>query len=148
MLWLLTRSLNPVPDGPRRFSDAVGVAGLAAYQSGRRRAVVLLLEETADLSTINPTAVRRYLERLGVPLFVWSIGKMEARGWGNVVDISTRYKVTVAAGALNETLKRQRIAWVATDPLASLHVDGNERCGLKPVAAPVTKPDASRRPAS
>lgn len=148
MLWLLTRSLNPVPDGPRRFADAVGVAGLAAYQSGRRRAVVLLLEETADLSVISPPVVRRYLERLGVPLFVWSIGKMEARGWGNVVDISTRYKVTVAAGALNETLKRQRIAWVATDPLASLHVDGNERCGLKPVAAPVTKPDASRRPAS
>jgi hypothetical protein len=148
MLWILTRLLKPAPDGPRRLADAVGVAGLAAYQSGRRRAVVLLLDEAPDLSLISPAVIRRYLERLGVPLFVWSIGKVPPRGWGNVVDISTRYKVATAVAALKDTLNRQRIAWIPSDPLASLRVEVNERCGLKPVALPVTKPDASRRPAS
>ena len=148
MPWLLTRFLKPAPDGPRRFAEAVGVAGLAAYQSGRRRAVVLLLEEIPDFSLLSPAVIRRYLERLGVPLFVWSIVKTDPRGWGNVVDISTRYKVATAVGALKKTLSQQRIAWVAADPLTSLRVEVNDRCGLKPVAVPVTKPDANRRPAS
>jgi hypothetical protein len=148
MAWLITRALNPVPDGPRRFADAVGVAGLAAYQSGRRRAVILMLDENSDMSLASPAVIRRYLERLGVPLFVWSLGKMKPRGWENVVDITTRYDLTTAVNAVKDTLSKQRIVWIATDPLASLHIEGNDRCGLKPVANPATKPDASRRPAS
>ena len=146
--WLVTRSLKPPPVAPRRFADAVGVAGLAAYQSGRRRAVVLVLEETADLSVSSPEVVRRYLERLGVPLFVWSIGRIDPRGWGKVVDITTRYNLTTAVDAVKSALRKQRIAWVAADPLASLRIEGNDRCGLKPAAAQVTTPAASRRPAS
>lgn len=146
--WLLTRALKPPPDGPLRFADAVGVAGLAAFQSGRRRAVVLLLEETPDLSLKSPAVVRRYLERLGVPLFVWSIGKLPSRGWGDVVDISSRYDLTSAVDAVKDALSRQRIVWVASDPLAALRIEGNDRCGLKPAANPSTKPDENRRPAS
>ena len=135
--WLITRSLMPkvASNIPRRFADAVGVAGLAAYQSGQRRAVVLLLENTADLSVNSPALIRRYLERLGVPLFVWSIGKTNARGWGDVVDIKTRYNLITAVDAVKSALRKQRIAWVAADPLASLRIEGNDRCGLKPAAA-------------
>lgn len=146
--WLVTRSLTKVPSNARRFADAVGVAGLAAYQSGQRRAVVLVLEETADLSVSSPEVIRRYLERLGVPLFVWSVGKMQPRGWGKVVDIRTRYNLTTAVDAVKSALRKQRIAWVAADPLESLRIEGNDRCGLKPAAAQVTTPAASRRPAS
>lgn len=148
MSWLLTRSLKPIPDGPARFADAVGVAGLAAYQSGRRRAVVLLLDERPDLSLHAPAVVRRYLERLGVPLFVWSIGKMPPRGWGDVADISSRYNLQTAVDAVKDALGKQRIVWVATEPLATLRLEGNDKCGLKPVANPATKPDENRRPAS
>ncbi|HEX3581803.1 MAG TPA: hypothetical protein VH087_08570 [Thermoanaerobaculia bacterium] len=148
MAWLVTRAPAPPPNGPKRFADAVGVAGLAAYQSGRRRAVVLLLDESPDLSLHSPEVVRRYLDRLGVPLFVWSIGKFPSRGWGNVVDITSRYNLTTAVDAVKDALSKQRIVWVATDPLASLRIEGNDRCGLKPLAAPATKPDANRRPAS
>jgi hypothetical protein len=146
--WLLTRSLKPVPDGPRQFADAVGVAGLAAYQSGRRRAVVLLLDNTSDLSLHSPAVIQRYLARLGVPLFVWSIGKLSPRGWGNVVDITSRASLATAVDAVKDALKAQSVVWVAADPLATLRIQGNDRCGLKPLAAPVTKPDENRRPAS
>lgn len=148
MAWIVTRSLTKPPEGPRRFADAVGVAGLAAYQSGRRRAVILLLDETPDLSLTAPDVVRRYLERLGVPLFVWSIGKFPSRGWGNVVDITSRYNLTVAVDAVKSVLSKQSIVWVAAEPLASLRIEGNDRCGLKPLATQVTAPDANRRPAS
>ncbi len=147
--WLLTRTLKPSPDGPRQFADAVGVAGLAAYQSGRRRAVILLLdEETPDLSLNSPATISRYLERLGVPLFVWSIGKTRPRGWGSVVDITSRYNLTTAVDAVKSALSKQSIVWVAADPLASLRIEGNDRCGLKPLATQLTKPDGNRRPAS
>lgn len=146
--WLLTRSLKPVPDGPRRFADAVGVAGLAAYQSGRRRAVVLLLDATADLSLHAPAVVRRYLERLGVPLFVWSIGKIPSRGWGDVVDITSRSSLATAVDAVKDALGKQSVVWVAADPLATLRIEGNDRCGMKPIAAQVTAPAESRRPSS
>jgi hypothetical protein len=137
MAWLVTRGLKPKPssDAPRRYADAVGVAGLAAYQSGRRRAVILVLEKTADLSVSSPEMVRRYLERLGVPLFVWSIGHVEPRGWGKVVDIKTRYNLTTAVDDVKSALRKQRVAWVAADPLESLRIEGNDRCGLVPAAA-------------
>ena len=108
----------------------------------------LMISETADLSTNNPEVVRRYLERLGVPLFVWSLGHIEPRGWGKVVDITSRYNLTTAVDAVKSALRKQRIAWVAADPLESLRIEGNDRCGLKPAAAHVTAPAASRRPAS
>jgi hypothetical protein len=149
--WLLTRSLEPRPPRatPRLFADAVGVAGLVAYESGRRRAVVLLLSNT-ESSRLTPAVVRRYLERLGVPLFVWSMERASTNtAWGPVVDISTRWNLERAVSAVANTLKTQRIAWVATDPLTSLRIEGNDRCGLKPVARiPATEPAASPRPAS
>ena len=54
----------------------------------------------------------------------------------------------IVLDAVKDALSKQRIVWVATDPLASLRVQANDRCGLKPAAVPVTKPDENRRPAS
>jgi hypothetical protein len=139
MTWLLTRSRPPIPDKsrPRRFADAVAVAGLDAFDSGHRRAVVLLLSRSADASRYPPAVVRRYLQEIGVPLFVWSTdgpGADLAGAWGPVDDISTPSKFSNAVARLNRTLLAQRIAWIATDPLGSLRIEGNDRCGLKPVA--------------
>ncbi|HEY3205095.1 MAG TPA: hypothetical protein VGL03_15710, partial [Thermoanaerobaculia bacterium] len=72
---LLLRVEYPKPSSsPRRFADAVAVAGLEAAASYSRRAVVLVLGRTdRDDSRNDPASVRRYLERLHVPLYVWSL---------------------------------------------------------------------------
>jgi hypothetical protein len=149
--WLLTQSNAALasPSLARRFTDAVAVAGLEAFESGRRRAVVLLLEKKADASQHTPAIVRRYLERIGVPLFVWSIDAPTADqvdSWGTIADISTPGKLNDAVGALDRTLQAQRIAWIAIDPLASLRVARGRDCGLTPVAHDVTAPVANPAP--
>lgn len=146
--WLLTQSKGALtnPSFARRFTDAVAVAGLEAFESGRRRAVVLLLEQKPDASQHTPAIVRRYLERIGVPLFVWSIDAPTADqidSWGTIADISTPGKLNEAVGQLDRTLQAQRIAWIAVDPLASLRVARGRDCGLKPVAHDVTVAAAS-----
>ncbi|HYM60571.1 MAG TPA: hypothetical protein VEZ11_06740 [Thermoanaerobaculia bacterium] len=137
--WLLTREYRPVPDEttPRQYADAVAVAGVKSLVRGRRRAVVLVLGQARDQSHNSPAVVRRYLERIGVPLFVWSVEgpRPDLRGsWGRVEDVSTTAGLREATAKLNNALKEQRIAWIAADPLAALKVEGNERCGLMPVA--------------
>jgi hypothetical protein len=73
--WLLTRVEHPEQHPPSaNLADAAAVAGLEAAASGSRRAVVLVLgEEKLDRSRYSPAAVRRYLEAIRVPLFVWSL---------------------------------------------------------------------------
>jgi hypothetical protein len=151
--WLLTQSNAALasPSFARRFTDAVAVAGLEAFESGRRRAVVLLLEKKPDASQHTPAIVRRYLERIGVPLFVWSIDAPTADqidSWGTIADISTPGKLNQAVGELDRTLQAQRIAWIAVDPLASLRVVPGRDCGLKPVARDVIAPAVNPRPSS
>jgi len=141
--WLLTQSNQPLasPSFARRFSDGVAVAGLEAYESGRRRAVVLLLEKKSDASQHPPAIVRRYLERLGVPLFVWSVDAPSAEqreSWGTVIDISTPSKLNDAVHELDRTLQTQRIVWIAVDPLAALTLVRSRDCGLTPLAHDVT----------
>ncbi len=86
--WILTRVDNPVPE-PRapRYADAVAVAGLHAFGTFRRRAVLLVMDaNTIDASELSGDGVRRFLESLRVPLFVWSIGG--ARGAHRLVGRS------------------------------------------------------------
>ena len=54
--------------------------------------------------------------------------------WGRIDDISTTAGLQAAVGRLNDALARQRIVWVATDPLTALKAEGAERCGLTPLA--------------
>ena len=144
MSWLLTRQVTPPPPStqPRQFADAVAVAGVAALARGTRRAVVLLLGSTPDASSNTPASVRRYLETIGVPLFVWSVEGPRpdlAGSWGAVDDISTTAGLEHAVARLDRALAEQRIAWVATYPLAALRIEGNDSCGLKPVARTIAQ---------
>ena len=137
--WLLSQRLSPPPSAtePRQFTDAVAVAAMSSLERGRRRAVILVVSKAPDRSLYSPPVVRRYLEDVGVPLFVWSADGPRpdlASAWGTVDDISTPAGLQAAAGRLNDALTRQRLVWVAADPLTALKAEGAERCGLIPVA--------------
>jgi hypothetical protein len=119
--FLLTRvdyPSGPNPDPPRRFTDAVAVAGLHAYGSYSRRAVVLVLRKSGrDDSVYQPAPVRRYLGTLRVPLFVWSLAEPAARpaasaAWGETQDISTGPGLEKAVASLRRDLDRQSIVWL------------------------------------
>ena len=116
--FLLTRVEHPGPYGKDlRLADAAAVAGLEATASGSRRAVVLVLgDETEDRSRETPQAVRRYLEAIRVPLFVWSLKNPAvqplAKAWGTVADVSSFVQLEQAVARLKETLAAQRIVWI------------------------------------
>ncbi len=115
--------------GARRLAEAVAVAGLSAAGLERRRAVVLLLGSGAvEEGSIDAARARRYLSRLRVPLFVWSIGR-EAEGpdsglpaagvpgdarpdWPEAVPVSDVFRFSEAVQALKKGLAAQRIVWV------------------------------------
>jgi hypothetical protein len=107
---------------PRRFSDAVAIAGLQAAGSYSRRAVVLVLGTfQRDQSVRRPDAVGRYLERLRVPLYVWSFagsgGAVPAAAWGRsgaggFEDVSSAEGMRRAFRRLQADLESQSIVWV------------------------------------
>lgn len=137
--WLFTQRLAPVPAAtePRQFADAVAVAALATLEKGHRRAVVLVLSKLPDTSLYSASVVRRYLEEVGVPLFVWSADGPRpelAAAWGRIDDISTPTGMEAAVNHLNASLEAQRIVWVAAEPLTVLRAEAAAACGLTPVA--------------
>jgi hypothetical protein len=116
--WLLTRVYHPAKGDPRpRFADAVAVAGLQAFQSYSRRAVILVLgAKTTDVSRYDPATVRGYLRRINVPLYVWSLqdpGKRRSSVWNEVADISTAERMRSAFALLKNDLDTQWIVWFA-----------------------------------
>jgi hypothetical protein len=109
----------------RRVADAVAVAGLQAMAGNRRRAVLLVLggnpansadpANPVDTSRYDPATIRRYLEAIRVPLFVWTVepGSPQAAAWGaGAVDVSSRRKLLQAAKELRAELASQRIVWL------------------------------------
>lgn len=116
--WLLTRVEHPGPyPNEERLADAAAVAGLEAIASSSRRAVVLILgDEALDGSRHAASAVRRYLETIRVPLFVWSLktpaAQPIAKDWGAVEDVSTLAALSQAVDRLKAELAAQRIVWV------------------------------------
>lgn len=102
--------------GAQRIADAVAVAGLQATAENHRRAVVLVLgRDVADASQHDPAKVRRYLESIHVPLFVWSLygdKTRMAKEWGPVEDISSTAHLSDAVRRLRTELERQRIVWL------------------------------------
>ena len=134
---LLTLPLTTAYDAPRQYSDAVAVAGIGSTSGGRRRAVVLILGSKADTSVSDPRAVRRYLQSIGVPLFVWSPGDVTldaATRWGDIEDISNIDHLRAAVNRLRKALAAQRIAWVHADTFRALRAKADERCGFATVA--------------
>jgi hypothetical protein len=103
---------------PRRLADAVAVAGLRACGSYSRRAVVLVVgSSVTDQSRYEAGPVRRYLERLHVPLSVWSLAppgaaSAAAAAWGEAQDISTWPGLKFAVERLRNELERQSIVWL------------------------------------
>jgi hypothetical protein len=140
LVWILTRAYDQYVDDklPRRFADAVGVAGLNAITGAHRRAVVLVPSGHDDASAHSVASVRRYLASTGVPLFVWSLTgpRPDLRDtWGDVEDISSLPKLKAAADRLRADLASQRIAWVAADPITALRIQSTGRCGITPLAS-------------
>ncbi|HEY3202033.1 MAG TPA: hypothetical protein VGL03_00080, partial [Thermoanaerobaculia bacterium] len=82
-----------------------------------RRAVVLVLGRTdRDDSRNDPASVRRYLERLHVPLYVWSLAgtgrDRPAAAWGSYEDISSVAAFRRAVGRVRQDLQSQSIVWL------------------------------------
>ena len=75
VLWLLSKHYGDgdAQDEPRKYTDAVAVAGVKGVTGSQRRAVVYILSTKDDASSHPPAVVRRYLQSVGVPLFVWSL---------------------------------------------------------------------------
>lgn len=130
------------PVGAERIAQAVAVAGLTASAREQRRAVVLLVgqEQSAETALPAEEAVR-FLQRLHVPFFVWSVAEPAspvASRFGIVVDASTRSRFESATSSLSKLLDRQRIAWVVGSFLPH-EVELTDRAsGLKPVFPPTS----------
>ncbi|MGD2114000.1 MAG: hypothetical protein PVG07_03040 [Acidobacteriota bacterium] len=117
VFWLAAEAHQPpFSRSEQRLADAVAVAGMNVIGRARRRAVVLLLgEDPVDASRFGAPRVRRYLERIGVPLSVWSLGEPDEalrRAWGEVRTVDARHRFTGAVEALVEELAAQRIVWI------------------------------------
>jgi len=120
----------------RQFADAVAVAGIRAVTAAQRRAVIYVVSDHDDASKNRTAAVRRYLDTLGVPLFVWSRVGPGTSAWGPVDDISTYPKLATAVARVRNALDEQRVAWVDADPLDALRLKSSARCGIETLAKP------------
>lgn len=113
---------HPIPKGgDGRFADAdadaVAVAGIQAYAGYTRRAVVLALGGRIDDASRSPaTVVREYLQKIHVPLFVWSLdprtAERVAARWGETEDVSSYPKLKVAFERLRARLDEQQMVWL------------------------------------
>lgn len=129
IIWTLTRFNHSIQaNAPRRYANAVAVAGMMAAEGGTRRAVVLLLQPGHnDESSYDAATVRDYLRSIGVPLYVWSIRVTNEQkdAWGEVTDISVAMRLNAAVKSLREDLSSQTVAWVATDAWHALRAASN-----------------------
>jgi len=105
----------PSADGPIRLADAVAVAGLAAASRGRARAVILVAgKRTVDESRFSAADVTTYLDRIHVPLVVWSPARSRQEGpWGQPRNISSARHLVSAVDDLRSYLDREMIVWLA-----------------------------------
>lgn len=128
------------PKGRKRYADAIAASALGSVREGARRAVVYVIgaEPLEDQSQNSPAAVRRYLQRIGVPLYVWSLTGPRpdlAATWGEVRDVSTSRKLAEATEALRNDLTRQRIAWIPAGPLEALNASATADCAWEPLSS-------------
>ncbi|HUR80821.1 MAG TPA: hypothetical protein VM733_08645 [Thermoanaerobaculia bacterium] len=118
-----------------RLTDAVAIAGTEALREPRRRAVLLVLNGEEDQSRYHPETVRKYLERIGVPLYVWSLaGPVDDSDWGEVEDVSKNALLEAAIQKLQSELDQQRVAWLPLDPYDALHAQAAPDCAWEPLA--------------
>jgi hypothetical protein len=144
LLWFLAHLL-PRVDNPwkQRLADAVAVGGLQALYGNRRRAVLLVLgERPVDVSRSDPALVRRYLESIRVPFFVWTLGDPAVSGaaWGGGTEVSSITKIRKAFSRLEKDLETQRIVWLDGRHLPqSIELSPAAAAVLAPVPEPVER---------
>lgn len=129
--WHLTR-LDVASHDPftQRLADAVAVAGVRAAATQCPRVVLLLLaEESSDLSRFTPGEVRRFLDTLHVPLVVLRWGdSLDHDPWGDVIKMGDRRSLHAPMVRVNSAFKRQWIAWIeGQHPLHRVEVNGEMR---------------------
>lgn len=105
-----------LPDHPR-LADAVASAGLDALARETPRAVVLIAggqDGAADPSLFLPATVRGYLAAIGVPLFVWSVGRpgRALEAWGEIQNIALPWELRRAYDRLEREVLSQQIVWL------------------------------------
>jgi hypothetical protein len=127
------------PYGIARIADAVGSAALRTLRGGQRRVVVVVIghDPAVDRSLNTPANIRRYLERVGVPLRVWSLTGPRpdlADTWGEVQDVSTSAGLLAATDDLRKDLDSQKVAWLPVPPLNALKVSATPDCAYEPLA--------------
>jgi len=113
--WLTTVEPPSEGTGEQRLADAVAVAAVTVAGGNRRRGVLLVLgDQPRDSGEASPDVVRRYLESLAVPLFVWTVGPATGTDtlWGRATDVSSSRLMSRATRALFRDLERQRIVWL------------------------------------
>jgi hypothetical protein len=131
--------------GERRLAEAVAAAAMRALRMERRRAVVYVIgkEPAQDHSGVAPEAVRRYVQRVGVPLRVWSLTGPRpelAEQWGAIEDVSSPEKLRDAVGSLRDELAQQRIAWLPAAPLDAYRATATPDCAYQPLSGGAAAP--------
>ena len=117
LLQLMTHArLAPDPRDKQRLADAVAVAGITAAGGRSRRAVVLYLgDRPEDDSHLTAAQARRFLERLQVPLHVWTTTRRKGAEstWGEASKVVTYAQIEGAWREVKKDLERQRVVWVS-----------------------------------
>lgn len=150
---ILTNAFYPGFDDPapvQELADAVAIAGLTAAAGDQRRAVVLVVSgDSADSSRLTAAEVRDYLDKLRIPLFVWSITVPETADgedekpaadvaatlarWGPIRDVSSRKGFNKALDELRKALRPQILVWLEGAHLAHQVELTDRAAGLRPV---------------
>lgn len=114
---LIAHTTGPMKYDALQFTKAVAVAGLRAIDGRRPRAVVFVMSDaTKDSSDFTAEQAREYLDSIGVPLYVWSLGELDdLGGWGTVSDIGSPVGFRKAFEEMMADVDSQRIVWIEGD---------------------------------
>lgn len=101
----------------QRLFDALAAAGDATAKTGRRRAVLLLLDpRSKDASAVTATQAFEYLRTLRVPVFVWTADKVRKKSPAAALleDPGPFHgtDLTPVVEALGQALERQVVVWL------------------------------------
>jgi hypothetical protein len=109
-LW--ASKLNPV-----RTADAVAASALLAGAAAHRRAILLMLSGAEDQSALDAAGVRRYLDEVGVPLFVLRARDAARPEWPDGARIAALSDLGAAFAGARRHLDCQAVAWLeGADP--------------------------------
>ena len=115
LMWLLCNvEWRPASSAIQEITNAAAVAGLYLNHTASPRAVLVVLGTGSDrASTYSPEEVRRYLEAINVPLFVWTTSPGEhVDAWGEATVVTSPSEFNAAWSSLQRNLEKQVIVWL------------------------------------